>query len=683
MCGIAGIFNRASRRPAQPELLAAMLAAIRHRGPEAAGAYLHGVVGLGHDRLSIVDLEGGLQPIGNEDGTVWVICNGEVFNFIELRRDLIERGHTFRTGSDSEVIIHLYEEHGPDCVQYMIGQFAFALWDGRTHTLMLGRDRLGVRPLYYTEVNGDLRFASEVKALLADPQVPAELDLEALDQVFTYWAPLPGRTAFRGIRELPPGHHMLVGLHGTPTSACVRRYWSLDFSHEFAGRSKGYDERYYAHSLLDLLVDATRLRLRADVPVGAYLSGGLDSSTIAAIVRRYTGNRLKTFSISFADEHFDEAAYQQRMADHLGTEHVSMHCTDEQIGQCFPDVVWHVETPILRTAPVPMFLLSRLVRQNGFKVVLTGEGSDEFLGGYDIFKEDKLRRFWAAHPGSRLRPLLLKRLYGDVKGMADTPRPYLEAFFRNGLTETADPCYSHLVRWRSTARIKRLFSRGVKEQLAEAGHGGARALAEALEGIDMRWHPLSRAQFIESRIFLSQYLLSSQGDRVAMAHAVEGRFPFLDHRVVEFAASIPPDLRLRGLTEKYILRKAVADLVPDEVLARTKRPYRAPIRNAFFGPRSPDYVRHLLSPTEVRRTGIFDPEAVAMLAAKCSTASMVGEADSMALVGVLSTQLLYQLFVEQRRATRPPDDFRVTRVAAPPPAESERRHEHAQVALPA
>ena len=615
-----------------------MLCVERHRGPEVAGIHLAQHIGLGHDRLSIIDLSGGLQPICNEDGTLWIICNGEVFNYIELREELLSRGHRFRTSSDTEVILHLYEEVGPDCLQRLNGQYAVALWDGRTRSLCLARDRMGVRPLFYTQVGGRLLFASEIKALFADSRVPAEIDPVVLDQVFTYWAPLPGRTAFKDIFELPPAHYMLVNQQGTT----LRRYWALDFSGE--GREH-HTEGWYAERLLELLVDATRLRLRADVPVGAYLSGGLDSSTIAAIVKRYTGNSLRTFSVAFSDRHFDERAFQERMASHLGTEHISIECTDADIAEVFPDVVRHVETPILRTAPAPMFMLSGLVRQNNLKVVLTGEGSDEFLGGYDIFKEALLRRFWAVNPHSKARPLLLKKLYGDVKGMSATAQSYLEAFFRNGLTETDDPAYSHLVRWRNTARIKRMFSAGTRAAI----DGRAIAdLSEALEGIKGDWHALSKAQFVETRTFLSQYLLSSQGDRVAMAHAVEGRFPFLDHRLVEFAATIPPHLRLRGLNEKYILKKAVADLLPTEVLARTKRPYRAPIRNAFLGDGAPAYVGEALSEEAVAAAGIFEPRAVSMLVRKCREAAEVGEADSMALVGVLSTQLLHRFFVEER-----------------------------------
>jgi asparagine synthase (glutamine-hydrolysing) len=656
MCGIAGKLQL-ENAPCDLKTLKAMLGAIRHRGPEATGVYLDGQAGLGHNRLSIIDLEGGLQPISNEDGSCWIVCNGEVFNYIELRQELIARGHLFRTGSDSEVILHLYEEHGPECLHRLIGQYAFAIWDSTRGSLLLARDRLGVRPLFYARTPDALCFASEVKALLATGHVRAELDLETLDQVFTYWAPLPGRTAFLGVSELPPGHYLQVSSRQSAqaSSFVPRRYWSLNFDGESAAQAK--DARFYAEGLLDLLVDATRLRLRADVPVGAYLSGGLDSSAIAAIVRRYTSNKLKTFSIAFTDKHFDESAFQQRMAEHLGTEHIAFSCTEQDIADVFPDVVRHVEIPILRTSPAPMFILSRLVRQNGLKVVLTGEGSDEFLGGYDIFKEAQVRRFWARVPTSKLRPVLLRKLYGDVKGISTSAQSYLEGFFRNGLTETENPHYSHLIRWRSTSRSKRLLSRETRETLGAYESGPE--LEDALDGLSSGWDSLSQAQFIESRLFMSQYLLSSQGDRVGMAHAVEGRFPFLDHRVVEFAATIPPRLRLRGLEEKYILKRALSDLLPAQILARTKRPYRAPIRDAFLGPGAPDYVREMLSQGAVSNAGVFDPVAVSMLVKKAEASPVLGEADSMALVGVLSTQLLHHLFIERPQEHSSDDNFPV------------------------
>jgi asparagine synthase (glutamine-hydrolysing) len=392
MCGIAGVLDLAGRDAPDEAVVRRMLGTIRHRGPDEFGIYLGRSVAMGNARLSIVDLEGGQQPIGNEDGRYWIVFNGEIFNHPELRQDLEARGHRFATHCDTEVIVHLYEEEGPACLRRLNGQFAIALWDEREQSLFLARDRVGVRPLFYTRGNGRLGFASEIKALLAVPGVQAEPDPASLAEVFTYWSPLSPHTCFRGIREVPPGHYLLAR-HGQVT---VSRYWQATFD-EAPASTDGPIEPY-VEQLRDLLVDATRIRLRADVPVGAYLSGGLDSSLIASFVRDVGVTRLDTFSISFSDPRFDESAYQLRMAEALGTDHQVVYATHADIGRVFPDVVWQTETPLVRTAPAPMFLLSKLVRDHRYKVVLTGEGADEFLAGYDIFKEAKVRRFWARQP---------------------------------------------------------------------------------------------------------------------------------------------------------------------------------------------------------------------------------------------------------------------------------------------
>ncbi len=638
MCGIAGGVSLTGTHAVDQSTLRRMLTLLHHRGPEAAGVYCTGPVALGHARLSIIDLTGGLQPIANEDESLWAVVSGEVFNYLEVGDELRARGHRFRTESDSEVLLHLYEEMGTALVDHLNGQFAFALWDSRQQRLLLGRDRLGVLPLLYTVVEGVLLFASEIKALLADPRVPRRADLRSLDQVFTYWSALPGRTMFEGIHEVPAGH-ILLAEHGQG-SYTLTQYWCHRYPE--LNRTDG-DEDTYASRLFELLVDATRLRLRADVPIGAYLSGGLDSSTIAAVVRRYTTNRLQTFSVAFEDKAYDESAFQERMAQALGTEHHVIRCSHRDVGAVFPEVIWHTETPLLRTAPAPLFLLSALVRRQGLKVVLTGEGADEFFAGYDIFKEALVRRFWARQPQSRLRPLLLRRLYGWVPDLQDSVQAYMSAFFKQGLMETEDPTYSHQLRWRNTARLKRLFSDEMRQMLAAYN---SRSELDALLDPDLRsWDPLSQSQHLEVRTFLTPYLLSSQGDRVAMAHSVEGRFPFLDHRVVEFATSVPAAMRMHGLDEKSLLKRAVRHLLPAEIWQRPKRPFRAPISPAFCGPDAPDYVRQLLSSESIETAGYFNPVAVARLLAKCESSTQVGENDNMALVGILSTQLWHEAFV--------------------------------------
>ncbi len=637
MCGIVGACSRGHDEVIDEPLLRRMLGTIRHRGPDEFGVYLfggrRGNVALGNARLSIIDLAGGQQPIANEDGSQWIVFNGEIFNYIELREQLISQGHRLTTRSDTEVILHLFEQYGPECVKRLNGQFAFAIWDETSEELFLARDRCGIRPLFYTHQDGHLVFASEIKAILTHPAVTARLDPVALNQIFTYWSPLSPRTAFEGIRTLPPAHWMLRKSDG---QTHIERYWEPSFP--TAGTEPYRDVHEAAEALREKLVEATRLRLRADVPVGAYLSGGLDSSAITALIRHYTGNRLETFSIGFADEAFDESGFQRQMADHLDTRHHRITCTHADIGRVFPDVIWHTETPIMRTSPAPLYLLSKLVRDENFKVVLTGEGADEFLAGYNIFKEAKIRRFWARQPQSDARPALLDRLYPYVGDLASGGNAYLRRFFGQGLTDVARETYSHDIRWNNTSRSRRLFSDGLREAIGSESPG----LPEDFG----HYSNLAKAQFLEATVFLPEYLLCSQGDRMAMAHSVEGRFPFLDHNVVEFCNLLAPRLKLSGLNEKHVLKLAMRDLLPEAVWSRPKRPYRAPIHASFFPDGKPlDWVADMLSPSELEAAGYFQPRAVQMLTKKIQRFGTIGETDDMALAGVLSTQIVHQRFV--------------------------------------
>lgn len=622
-----------------------MLGLIRHRGPDSFGIYLNDKVGLGSARLSILDLAGGDQPIHNEDRTVWIVYNGEVFNYPDLRAELEQKGHRFYTKTDTEILVHLYEDLGPELLGRLNGQFAFALWDGRQQTLMLARDRMGIRPLFYHLENGRLLFGSEIKTIFAEPSISRELDLQSLSDIFTCWSPLGSATAFKGIDQLLPGHYAVFRDGRLET----RPYWRITFSENDRWERPFESNRV---ELSALLHDATKIRLRADVPVGAYLSGGLDSTYVTALVKKHFNNRLRTFSVSFSDEKFDEAPFQLKAVDVLQTDHRMIRCTEKDIGENLPDVIWHTEVPMTRTAPVPLYMLSGLVRENNFKVVLTGEGSDEIFAGYDIFKEDRVRRFWAREPESILRPLLLKRLYPDIFS-ADTGRAgaFLTGFFKKGLSRVGSHVYSHLIRWENTAQIKTFFADGLLAQSGTVEGFVDRYMATLPEDY-MRWDPLSRAQYTEIAIFLSNYLLSSQGDRVAMGHSVEGRFPFLDYRVVEFACSLPPMHRLNVLKDKYILRKAANGLIPPELALRPKQPYRAPISRCFMGKQAPHYVEELLSPESLRKAGYFDSGKVIRLVDKCrkQDGALLSERENMAVIGIISTQLLDHLFI---RSTLP------------------------------
>jgi len=636
MCGIVGVAKLNKQDAVDGLSVRQMLSMIRHRGPDEFGMYLDSFVGLGSARLSIIDLATGQQPISNEDESCWIVFNGEIFNYIELRQYLETQGHRFTTQSDTEVILHLYEEYGVECLSHLNGQFALAIWDSRKERLFLGRDRMGIRPLFYTEQDGTLIFGSEIKAILAHPSVQAEIDPESLHQIFTCWTTLSPNTAFKNIVELPPAHYLIA----QNQSIHVAPYWELDFQGDTSTKTTPNIISQYVEELRDLLIDATTIRLRADVPVGAYLSGGLDSSIITSIIRHYTSNRLDTFSITFDDPDFDESSYQQQMVDLVGTAHKTTHTTQQAIGDIFPDVIWHTEIPILRTAPAPMYFLSKLVNDNSYKVVMTGEGADEFFGGYNIFKETMVRRFWARQPESDIRPLLLQKLYPYLASSSRNTA-FFQAFFKQNLSDTDLNHYSHILRWKNTERLKRFLAPDVRDMPIKSIDEQI-TYPSNFEG----YHPLEKAQYLESKIFMSGYLLSSQGDRMGMANSVEGRYPFLDHRVVEFANRLPPTVKLRHLTEKYLLKEMGKEWLPADIWKRSKHPYRAPIHKSFFHDHSPDYVESLLSDRQISNTGIFDSQAINQLLKKIKRRLPLGETEDMAIAGILSTQILHHKFIQ-------------------------------------
>jgi asparagine synthase (glutamine-hydrolysing) len=654
MCGIAGILKKHGDVVA-PNELRAMIGTLTHRGPDGSGVYANAQVGLAHSRLSIIDLEGGSQPMSIQHGDLCITFNGEIFNYIELREELIGKGHTFATRSDTEVILHLYQEEGEACVHRLNGQWAFAIWDAKKQQLFLSRDRLGIRPLFYTQTSKRFLFASEIKALFAVPEVTRSLDLTALDQIFTFWVTLPPRTAFEGIHQLPPGHSAVV----THDSLKLTRYWELSYSDEH-GADEGSEKRL-TEELLALLLDATRIRLRADVPVGAYLSGGLDSTLIAALTKSIVGDNLRTFSVAFDDKEFDESSFQNEASAFLQTQHTRVDCGYSDIARVFPDVVRHAEQPILRTAPAPLFLLAELVRKSAYKVVLTGEGADETLGGYDIFKEVKIRQFWGRRPDSRLRPQLLKRLYPYMEGIQRQPIAYLRNFFHVKTEDLVSPFFSHVPRWELTSKLKSFLSTDVRGATSASA---MEAMAKSLPDAFSSWSSFNRAEYLEAAHLLPGYILSSQGDRMAMAHSVEGRYPFLDYRVVEFAGRLSPNLKMKVLDQKHLLKQAASGLVPRSIQKRHKQPYRAPDGRSFF-PSSAEYIADVLSPERIKSDGIFNPTAVSGLVAKFKAGRDTSTKDNMALVGVLSTQLLMQQFIQQRPSEHGTDNVQAQPMSQP------------------
>lgn len=641
MCGIAGIYNH--RNPAEAEQTAQrMIAALRHRGPDESGIYVDDRVCLGHARLSILGLETGTQPISNRDESLWIIYNGEVFNYLELKEELIQKGYRFKTDTDTEVVLALYEEYGTECLKMLNGQFAIAIWDVRKEYLFLARDRVGIRPLFYTEQDGKFIFASEIKAIFTEPSVSRKIDTEALSQIFTFWTTVTPYTAFENISELPPGHYMTVGLTGRSEP---KPFWSLPcFSEE--DRWQGTFEEA-EEELRSLLKDAVRLRLRADVPVGAYLSGGLDSSVLTSLIAKNFNNKLRTFSLSFQEDAFDESVYQNEMVDYLQTDHRDVRVSNQHVRDNFSQVIWQCEKPLLRSGPVPLFSLSKLVRDNNFKVVLTGEGADEVFGGYNIFKEAKLRKFWARQPESKWRPLLVERLYPYVFKDPKRARMFLQQFFAVKSADLESPFFSHNVRWKNSGKNRNFFSNQIKLQLGD--YNPYSAMERRLPPSFMQRDTFSKAQFLEMDVFLSNYLLSSQGDRVGMGNSIELRLPFLDKRVIEFAAKLPAHWKIKGLNEKYILKQSFRGMVPEGIRNRAKQPYRAPIKESFLTDESGSYIADLLSEKAIREYGYFDAKKVSLLCKRFSANAKqaASEVQNMALIGILSTQILHQQFVEK------------------------------------
>ncbi len=639
MCGIAGFSGPDVVTGITRPLLERMIHSLAHRGPDGYGFHAEPGVGLAHARLSIIDLATGDQPIHNPSRTVWTVFNGEIFNYVELRKELEASGHRFYTQSDTEVIVHLYDRYGDDFVQHLNGQFAIALWDSKRQRLLLARDRAGIRPLFYSRSRGRTWFGSEIKALLAVLPECARLNPRALMQTLTYWSAVDPDTLYEGVQSLPPGCVLTVERDGRQQ---LKSYWDWTFppAEDTSPSRYPLTVEQATHELRELLVDAVRLQLRADVPVGAYLSGGLDSSGIVALIRRFTDTPVRTFSVAFEDGEFDESEYQQTMVRHLGTDHTTLRCTRRDIGEAFPRLIRHTETPVLRTAPVPLMLLAGSVRQHGYKVVLTGEGADEVFGGYDLFKEAKIRRFWSRQPDSKLRPRLLERLYGYLRNSPVSNPAFAQSFFGQGMEHLHRPIFAHVPRWTTSQRALSLLSSDLRA--TAAAWNPLDAYEQTLPPDIHRWSGLARDQYVEAKSLLAGYLLSSQGDRVAMANSIEARFPFLDHRVIEFANRLPPSFKIRGMTEKYLLRRALADLLPADIVNRTKQPYRAPDSQSFFFDGKPlDYVADLMSAERIHDAGYFDAAAVGRLFEKCRQGRSTGFADNQAFVGVLSTMLIH------------------------------------------
>lgn len=634
MCGIAGILDYS--KTVSPELVNNMLTRIRHRGPDESGIYAGREAVIGNVRLSIIDIASGQQPLSDTEGRYWIVFNGEIFNYIELREELEKKGYTFRTKSDTEVIVQLYACYGKAALNKMNGQFVFAIWDKIDKTLFLARDRVGIRPLFYHFRNKVFTFGSEIKAIFENPEIKRELDHKALSQVYTFWTAITPNTVFKDIFELSPGHCMTVSNKGLEIS----KFWELNFGNT----NYNISLKQAVEKFDELFTDAVKIRLRADVEVAAYLSGGIDSSVTTSYIKQIEPNVLHTFSVGFQENEFDETKFQVEASKYLNTDHNAVTCSSLDIAETFPKVIWHSETPILRTAPTPMFILSKLVRSNNIKVVITGEGADEMLGGYDIFKEAEIRHFWAKQPNSKYRPLLLKKLYPYIPQVHNASATMLKMFYGFKLDDIKNPYYSHLLRWNNSLHIKKHFNEYISTELKE--YDPYTEVDRILPDGFNNWGSLAKSQWLETSIFMSGYLLSSQGDRMGMGNSIEGRYPFIDYRVMEFCASLPPEFKLKGLTEKYLLKKLIKGRIPDSIVNRPKQAYRAPIASTFLSENAPVYVKEALSENTMLEAGIFNPSTIKPLLEKIKKSEKPTEVENMILTTIISTHLLYNQFIE-------------------------------------
>ncbi len=501
MCGITGIHRHKGLNGGADDAIKKMISSLLHRGPDESGVYIDNQIALGHTRLSIIDPRGGSQPITNEDQTLWIVFNGEIFNYPDIRTELIKSGHVFKTNCDTEVLLHLFEEKREKCLDEINGQYAFAIWDSVNEELFLARDRTGIAPLFYTITDdGKFIFGSEIKAIFSEGTVNRSISTKALEQVFTLWTTIPGETTFEGIKELPPASYIKVK-NGV---VHLKRYWSLNF--EDTSSELNYRLSDIIEEARSILLDSVRIRLRADVPVGCYLSGGLDSSGVTSLISKNFNNELRTFGITFEDENFNEQFYQQTLVKALGVNHTEQFVSNNAISDYFTEIIYNTEKPILRTAPVPLYLLSKRVRQEGYKVVLSGEGADEIFGGYNIFKEALIRKFWSDYPSSSYRHLLLSRLYPYIfkdKRLQSS----LTEFFKTGIDNPHNAFFSHQIRWKNTSKILGFFSEGIKNP----GYNPVDFMSQFIPETFDNWSTLARAQYLEIILFMSGYLLLFAG----------------------------------------------------------------------------------------------------------------------------------------------------------------------------
>jgi asparagine synthase (glutamine-hydrolysing) len=625
MCGICGFYDYKSHRPAQARILNAMLEVLRHRGPDDWGTYLDKELAIGMRRLSIIDLEGGKQPLANEDRSIVTVFNGEIYNYQSLRGLLESRGHRLTTRSDTEVIVHLYEDHGEECVQHLRGMFAFAIWDARSRRLFLARDRLGIKPLYFTHFGGRLIFASEIKAILQHPAGPVEMNTEALTNFLSLkYVPAP-QTMFKGIYALPPGCSLLCNGNGIR----LRRYWDLSFTNESA-TGKGREE-CYAEQLAALLQECVKIHLVSDVPFGAFLSGGLDSSTIVALMSEFLDRPVKTFSVGFEGDgqRFSELPHARVVAEKHKTDHHEIIVRPVDLVDLAEKIVWHLDQPLAEHATLANYLLAEHAARQ-VKMVLTGEGGDELFAGYARYAGEMLYPFARFLPKAARSLALAASLH--LRGL---DRAKIALYALNQPNEA-----TRFLNWFplfNSSMKQSLLSEPLMETLQ--GYKTEGVLEEHLARSHAR-APLHRMLYLDTKLWLPDVLLA-RADKMSMAASLESRVPLLDHKLVEFAASLPPNLKVRGLARKYLLKKVSRSWVPQQIIQRKKEGFPTPT-SLWLRHEARAFMRDILSPSVIRVRGLFNPTCVERLIREHEN----GSADHGAwLWGLISLEIWQRLFM--------------------------------------
>jgi asparagine synthase (glutamine-hydrolysing) len=605
MCGIAGVMKFGQDARVDSSAVRQMCAAMVHRGPDDEGVYTDGRIGIGMRRLSIIDVAGGHQPISNETGTVWIVFNGEIYNHSELRKQLELRGHRYRTNSDTETIVHLYEEYGRDCVQHLRGMFAFAIWDRERQTLFIARDRLGIKPLYYCLSGDSLLFGSEIKVVLANGGIRPEFDSDALPEYLAFGYLSGEDTFYRGIRKLMPGHWMDIGAKGDVT---IRQYWDLDVSQT----EQGHDEAYFVRTYRDMLEQAVGSHLMSDVPLGVFLSGGVDSSAVAALMTKIRKSPIETFSVGYTEQSYSELPYARIVARHLNSIHHEVMVSEHEFFDALPQLIWHEDEPVVWPSSVSLYFVARLARER-VTVVLTGEGSDETLGGYSRYAFTlKNQAFDQIYRG--ITPAFARKAIRDLISKS----PVLGAALRRKLGHTF--LGIDAASWSSFYfdNFFSAFSEAEQSDLLTAEMRQKFPPGSAYDHVLSYWdnskgEMLQRLLYTDIKTYLVELLMKQ--DNMSMAASIESRVPFLDHMLVEFATRIPHDVQLKGLSGKNILKKAVKDLLPHSILYRPKLGFPTPWSGWLAGARLENIEKLLLEPRTIER-GYFRPDSVRRLFAE-------------------------------------------------------------------